>query len=70
MADSKKEKAGKPKKSFFKGVKQEWNKIIWVSKEDLLRQTGLVAVISLLLGVLITLIDQGALQLVNWLMSI
>ena len=42
MADSKKENAGKPKKSFFKGVKQEWNKIIWVSKEDLLRQTGLV----------------------------
>lgn len=70
MADSKKENAGKPKKSFFKGVKQEWNKIIWVSKEDLLRQTGLVAVISLLLGVLITLVDQGALQLVNWLMSI
>lgn len=70
MADSKKEKAGKPKKSFFKGVKQEWNKIIWVSKEDLVRQTGLVAVISLLLGVLITLVDQGALQLVNWLMSI
>ena len=34
------------------------------------KQTGLVVVISVLMGVIITIIDSAALQLVNWLMSI
>jgi iron complex outermembrane receptor protein len=38
--------------------------------DDLKKQTGLVVVISVLMGVIITIIDSAALQLVNWLMSI
>ncbi len=63
-----KEKSNKP--SFWQGVKREWNKIIWTKKEDLVKQTGLVVVISLILGVIITVIDSGALKLIDWILSI
>lgn len=58
-----------PKKSFFKGLKSEFNKIIWTSKEDLVKQTILVIVISLILGVLITVIDSVVLEGINLLVG-
>ena len=58
------------KKSFFQGVKQEWKKIVWPTRDDLTKQTALVIVISVVMGSIITLFDSAALQLVNWLMSI
>lgn len=58
-----------PKKSFFKGLKSEFNKIIWTSKEDLIKQTILVIVISLILGVLITVIDSVVLEGINLLVG-
>ena len=70
MADNSKKAPKDKQKSFFKGVKQEWNKIQWPTVDDLKKQTGLVVVISVLMGVIITIIDSAALQLVNWLMSI
>ena len=71
MADKKKDSVKKDKKkSFFQGVKQEWKKIIWPTREDLTKQTALVIVISVAMGSIITLFDSAALQLVNWLMSI
>ena len=73
MADNTQDTAVKTKEkkqSFWQGVKQEWQKIIWVTKEDLTKQTILVLVISILMGVIIAVIDSAALQLVNWLMSI
>jgi preprotein translocase subunit SecE len=70
MADNSKKAPKEKKQSFWKGVKQEWNKIQWPTVDDLKKQTGLVVVISVLMGVIITIIDSAALQLVNWLMSI
>ena len=70
MADNGNTAKEKKKQSFWKGVKQEWNKIQWPTVDDLKKQTGLVVVISVLMGVIITIIDSAALQLVNWLMSI
>jgi len=71
MAENKNDKsAGKKKNSFWTGVKQEWRKISWTSKEDLTKQTVLVVVISIVMGALITVVDSGALQLINWLLSI
>lgn len=58
-----------PKKSFFKGLKSEFSKIIWTSKEDLVKQTILVIVISLILGVLITVIDSVVLEGINLLVG-
>lgn len=69
MADNK-SKAKEKKTSFWQGVKQEWRKIIWVPKNKLAKQSGLVVVISLLLGIIISVIDQGAIYLINWLLSL
>lgn len=52
--------AAKPaKKSFFKGVKSEWRKITWPSKEDLTKETVAVVFISVLLGVIIAVLDAA-----------
>ncbi len=70
MADNNEKKAPEKKNSFFSGVKKEWNRIIWPTRDDLVKQTSLVVIISILMGVIITVIDSAALQIVNWLMSI
>ncbi|MDD3413393.1 MAG: preprotein translocase subunit SecE [Lachnospiraceae bacterium] len=46
-----------PKKSFFKGVKAEFKKIIWPDKKTLGKQAIAVVSISVVLGLIITLID-------------
>ena len=52
--------ADKPKKtSFFRGVKQEYKKITWPGKNDVTKQTLLVSVICVILGLLIAGIDLG-----------
>lgn len=48
-----------PKKSFFKGLKSEFKKIVWPDKESLAKQSVAVVVISILLGVIISVIDLG-----------
>lgn len=58
-----------PKKSFFKGLKSEFGKIKWTSKQDLVKQTVLVIVITLVLGVLITGIDSVVLEGLNLLLK-
>ena len=47
----------KKKRSFFKGVKAEFKKIIWPTKETVARETGAVVLFSVILGVLIAIID-------------
>ena len=50
------EKAPK-KKSWFKGLKSEFKKIIWPEKKSVARQTTAVVLITAVLGVIITVID-------------
>ena len=45
------------KKSWFKGLKKEFNKIIWPGKLELARQTVEVVSVSVVLGVIIALLD-------------
>ena len=45
------------KKSFFKGVKSEWKKITWPTKEVLAKESLAVVIISIVLGALIAVID-------------
>ena len=45
------------KKSWFKGLKAEFRKIIWPDKETLAKQTAAVVVVSVLLGALISVVD-------------
>ena len=52
----KKEKA--PKKSWFDGLKAEFRKIIWPDQKSIGKQTAAVLSVSVVLGVLITIIDM------------
>ena len=59
MGDTANNTENTPKKSFFKGVKSEFKKIIWPTKDTLVKETGAVVVISVILGIIIAAIDYG-----------
>ena len=62
------EKSGKAqKKSWFKGLKAEFRKVIWPGKDALVKQTTAVVVVSVLLGGLISLIDAALKYGIDWL---
>ena len=45
------------KKSWFKGLKAEFRKIIWPDKETLAKQTAAVVSVYVVLGAIIAVID-------------
>ena len=53
-----KEKENKLSK-FFDGVKAEFGKIIWPTREDILKQTTAVVVVSVICGALIAVMDYA-----------
>ena len=55
MSEEKTEK--RPKESWFTGLKAEFQKIIWPTKEALVKQTTAVVVTSVILGLIIALLD-------------
>ncbi len=48
----------KKSKGWFKGLKSEFGKIIWTSRQDVARQTISVVAISVVLGLIIAVIDK------------
>ena len=44
-------------KTWWEGVKAEFRKIIWPTKEDLVKKTVTVSVVSIILGVIIAILD-------------
>ena len=61
MGDAANEKAPKTPvvKSWFKGLKSEFKKIIWPDKKSLGKQTLAVIIITAVLSVIIALLDAG-----------
>ena len=57
MGDSPKTEKKSGVKDFFKGIKTEFKKISWPDKTTLLKQSVVVITISIVLGLLITLMD-------------
>ena len=57
------------KTSFFAGVKAEFKKIVWPSRPTLIKQTALVTMISIVLGIIISVVDSAALQLLRLLIG-
>jgi preprotein translocase subunit SecE len=55
MANTTTEKA--PKKSWFKGLKSEFKKIVWPDKEALLKQAVAVISVTVILGLVIYVLD-------------
>lgn len=46
-----------PKKSFFKGLKAEFNKIVWPDQETVGKQTIAVLAVTAALGIVIAILD-------------
>lgn len=64
-----KNESGKSKKNqWFQGVKSEFKKITWTDRKSLVKQTALVLVITILLGVLVSVMDAGILEGINLLL--
>ena len=57
MAEATKKKESRIK-TWWKGVKAEFSRIIWPDKATIIRQTVVVVVITIIVGVLISLIDS------------
>lgn len=68
MAESAK-KAKAPKKSWFKGLKSEFNKIVWTDKKTLGKQTVAVVAITIVLGAVIAVMDSVVLEFINLLIK-
>ena len=56
MADTAKKNGGF--KKWWTGLKAEFSRIIWPDKATIIRQTVTVVIITLILGLLISLIDN------------
>jgi len=55
------ESTQKTKKSWFKGLKAEFKKVVWPDRPSIIKRTAVVIVVAVLLGVLITMVD-GVIQ--------
>lgn len=55
MGETVKEK--KRKKSWFKGLKAEFSKIVWPDQKSLIKETTAVIVVSVFLGCIIAVVD-------------
>lgn len=44
-------------KSWFDGLKAEFKKIIWPDRKSLVKQTGAVVAVSIVLGMIIAILD-------------
>ena len=69
---AKKEKSAKKdkaQKSWLKGLKSEFKKIMWPDKNTLLKQTVAVVSITAAAGILISVLDSVALQIINFLVK-
>ena len=47
------------KTSYWKGLKSEFKKIIWPARHDVVKQTALIIVVTIILGIIIKLLDTG-----------
>ena len=56
--------------TFFTGVKAEFNKIKWPTREDIYKQTTAVVVISVIVGAIIAVFDYAFGYLINFITKI
>lgn len=47
-----------PKKSWLKGLKSEFKKIVWPDKDTLVKQSLAVVIVTVILGIVIFLVDN------------
>lgn len=57
MAEAAKKKENRMKK-WWTGLKAEFSKIIWPTKATIIKQTVVVVIITVILGIIISLLDN------------
>ena len=50
-------KTKKQEKSWFKGLKAEFKKIVWPDQKSLTKETAAVVIVSVVVGVIISVVD-------------
>lgn len=65
MADNAVKETKEKKIGFWQGVKQEWQKIIWPKRSTVIKSTIVVIVVAVIMGILISIIDAGAVRLLD-----
>ena len=50
-------KTKKQKKSWFKGLKAEFKKIVWPDQKSLTKETAAFVIVSVVVGVIISVVD-------------
>ena len=50
-------KTKKQKKSWFKGLKAEFKKTVWPDQKSLTKETAAVVIVSVVVGVIISVVD-------------
>ena len=63
-------KENTPKVSWFDGLKAEFKKIVWPDKKSVGKQTLVVVVICVILGIIIAVLDYGIQNGVDFLINI
>ena len=58
------------KKNWFAGLKSEFQKIVWLDKKSLGKQTVAVLVVSVILGAIIAVLDLGIQYGVDFLVNL
>lgn len=66
IANNTTEKA--PKRSWFKGIKSEFQKIIWPDKDSLIKQSIAVISVTIALGLIIYVFDFAVEELIAFLL--
>lgn len=59
------EKRSKQNMSFFKGVRSEFNKVTWPTKEELIRNTIVVLVFCIFIALFVWVVDLGLHKLLS-----
>ncbi|GFN37020.1 preprotein translocase subunit SecE [Tepidimicrobium xylanilyticum] len=52
-------------RTYFRGVRAETKKVIWPSKKELINYTGVVILISFMVGLVVWLLDLGIHRLLS-----
>ena len=58
------------KTNWLKAIKAQFKRIIWPTKEDIARQSAVVVAVSVLLGVVISVLDRVLLLLTDLIISL
>lgn len=64
-ANEKEKKDKAPKKSWFKGLKSEFKKVVWPDKDTLIKESVAVIVITVVLALVIVFVDMAVEHGVN-----